>query len=101
MDSPPPVTERVTSSANDSNMTNTPTKTRAFDLPSYEEASVQTCEALLICLSNRRFVVVHPDEQKDLWPVRGGWEKVRELQPGDEVIYKGEQAIVRAVDVYR
>ncbi|MFK8111758.1 MAG: hypothetical protein AB8B91_06135 [Rubripirellula sp.] len=82
-------------------MSNTTSNPSSFELPSYEESSVNNCEALLVCLSNRRFVIVHPDEQKDLWPVDGGWEKVRQLKPGDEVIYKGDQAIVRAVDVYR
>lgn len=82
-------------------MSNTETSTPTLEIPSYEEVSVADCEALLICLSNRRFVIVHPEEPKDLWPVNGGWERVRELKPGDEVIYKGESAMVRAIDVYR
>ena len=40
---------------------------------------------MLICLSTRRFVVARPGEPRDLWPVDGGWEKLRELKPGDEV----------------
>jgi hypothetical protein len=70
-------------------------------LPSFEETSLEDCQALLICLNNRRFVVVRHDEPKDLWPVDGGWEKLRHLKPGDEVIYKGDRTSVRALDVYR
>ena len=69
--------------------------------PELDEVSVQNCEAMLICLNSRRFVVARPDEPKDLWPIDGGWKKLRDLKPGDEVIYKGEQTTVRALDVYR
>ena len=68
---------------------------------SVDDASIADCEALLVCLNSGRFVVVRPSEPKDLWPVDGGWEKIRELTPGDEVVYKGNKSIVRAVEVYR
>jgi hypothetical protein len=70
-------------------------------LPSFEEASLEDCQALLICLNNRRFVVVRTRQPKDLWPIDGGWEKLRHLKPGDEVIYKGQRTSVLALDVYR
>jgi hypothetical protein len=66
-----------------------------------DRADPETCESTILCLNNRRFVVVRHDEPKDLWPIDGGWSKLRQLQPGDEVIYKGERARVLAVDVYR
>lgn len=69
--------------------------------PTFDDVSVQNCEAMLICLNSGRFVVARPNEPKDLWPVDGGWQKLRELKPGDEVIYKGDRTTVRALDVYR
>ena len=77
-------------------MMNTPT----FNLPSFEESSLQDCEAVLVCLNTKRFVIVRYDEPKDFWPVDGGWEKLRDLKPGDEVIYKGDRTTIRAIDVY-
>ncbi len=67
----------------------------------WEDARLENCEAILICLNNRRFVIARHDEPKDLWPIGGGWNKLRELKPGDEVIYKGDRTTVRAIDVYR
>ena len=66
-----------------------------------EHATLETCESVIVCLNNRRFVVIQPDNPKDLWPIDGGWQKLRELRPGDEVVYKGQRSQVRAVDVYR
>lgn len=69
--------------------------------PNCDDVSVENCEAMLICLDSGRFVVARPDEPRDLWPVDGGWDKLRELRPGDPVIYKGDRTTVRALDVYR
>jgi len=66
-----------------------------------DHATLETCESVILCLNNRRFVVVRPDDPKDLWPVDGGWQKLRDLQPGDAVVYKGQRTQVRAVAVYR
>ncbi len=65
-------------------------------------ASVDDCEALLICLHTGRFVVARPDQPKrNLWPINGGWEKIRRLRVGDQVVYKGSTATVMAMEVYR
>ncbi len=70
--------------------------------PILAEPTVETCDAVMICLSTRRFVIVRPDEpKKDLWPINGGWERIRELKPGDQVIYRGSAATVRLLGVYR
>lgn len=71
------------------------------DLIEDEPVTLETCDSLILCLNNRRFVVVRHDTPKDLWPVDGGWPKVRQLRPGDEVVYKGQRTHVRAIDVYR
>ncbi len=79
-------------------MTKTP---NIRDLDSGEHATLESCHSVIVCLNNRRFVVVRHEEPKDLWPIDGGWQKLRDLQPGDEVIYKGQRTRVRAVDIYR
>jgi hypothetical protein len=66
-----------------------------------EELTLDECEAILICLSTKRFVVVRTDQPENLWPIAGGWDKIRDLKPGDEVIYKGDRTTVRALDTYR
>jgi hypothetical protein len=76
-------------------------KTLDFDLPPYDEQSLDDCQAALLCLSTRQFVVVRFDEPRNLWPIDGGWEKIRDLQPGDDVVYKGRRATVLALEVYR
>jgi hypothetical protein len=68
---------------------------------SSREHSLETCPRMMICLSSRRFVIVQPEgPQRDLWPVNGGWEKIRNLQAGDEVVYRGCLATVRAVEAF-
>lgn len=81
-------------------------KATTFARPSHQQAptaepELDSCQSLLICLSTRRFVVVRTDEPENLWPIDGGWDKIRELKPGDEVIYKGQRATVRRLDTYR
>ena len=66
-----------------------------------ERATLESCDSLILCLGDRRFVVVRHDDPRDLWPMDGGWPKLRQLQPGDEVIYKGQRTQVRAIAVYR
>ena len=39
--------------------------------PSVEDVTVEDCEAVLICLSTRRFVVARPGEPRDF--VADGW----------------------------
>ena len=75
--------------------------TKTLTLPSFEERTFDDCQAILVCLNNGTFVVVRHDEPKNLWPLRGGWQAMRRLRAGDDVIYKGERARVLALDVYR
>ncbi len=63
--------------------------------------ALQQCDSVIVCLQNGRFVVVRYDSPHDLWPCDGGWEKIRELKPGDEVVYKGDLTTIRAIEVYR
>ncbi len=98
------MTRRVKASTDHQAMTKTKQNTvnfPHFEDNSCEKDSLADCEAILVCLQNRRFVIARPDEPRDLWPLDGGWENLRELKPGDEVVYKGVRTIVRALDVYR
>ena len=91
------LTKRVIMHHDHQGMTNRVTD----DLPTLDNSTLEDCSAFLVCLNSRRFVVVRLGEPKDFWPVNGGWDKLRELKAGDEVIYKGDRTTVRALDVYR
>ena len=91
------VTRRVTAFRDHPRMMKTQTPPR----PSFEETSLENCEAVLICLNTRKFIVIRHDGPRNLWPIDGGWDKLRDLKPGDEVIYKGDRTTVVALDVYR
>lgn len=83
------------------------TNTETFARPSHKDSAfeqqpnLENCESILIGLETRRFVVVRTDEPENLWPIAGGWDKLRDLKPGDEVIYKGARTTVRALQAYR
>jgi hypothetical protein len=62
--------------------------------------SIRDCQAMMVCLEGRRFVIVRPDEGCDLQFVDGDKSDLRELSPGDAVIYRGRESKVRAIDVY-
>ena len=76
-------------------------KTETSKTHCLEQTSLENCQAVLICLNTRRFIVVRHDEPKNLWPIDGGWDRLRDLKAGDEVIYKGDRTTIRALDVYR
>lgn len=60
-----------------------------------------SCQAMLVGLGRGRFAIVRPDEpQRDLWPIEGGWDRIRQIQAGDRVIYRGQTSRVRSVEVY-
>lgn len=59
------------------------------------------CQAVMLGLGSRRFVIVRRD---DPIPLRSGQPRrgrVRDLQPGDEVFYKGQRVLVRSVEIYQ
>lgn len=55
----------------------------------------------MIGLGARRFVIVRQgDEPTGLKRVAAKPERIRDLMPGDEVVYKGQRLVVRSVQVY-
>ena len=91
------------------------------ELPAHDQTTSEACESLIVCLNDRRFVVVRKDAPSSLRPIanppianppipsapipsapiHGDWPILERLRAGDEVVYKGEKAIVRAVERYR
>lgn len=62
--------------------------------------SLEDCRAVMLGLGARRYAVIRrdgPNLLRSLLPQR---RRVRDLQPGDEVIYKGERVTVRSVEIY-
>jgi hypothetical protein len=70
--------------------------------PSPEETAnaLESCNAVMIGLGMRRFAIVRRGEPTHLRHVAGQRQRVRNLRPGDEVIYKGQRQIVRSLQVY-
>ncbi|TWU56505.1 hypothetical protein Poly51_24160 [Rubripirellula tenax] len=79
----------------------TTTKCLGSDDIETDQQTTDDCEAMIVCLNTRRFVIVRPSEKMNVWPCEGGWERIRQIHTGDRVIYQGKISIVRAVEVYR
>jgi hypothetical protein len=86
------------------------------ELTTHDQTTLEACESLIFCLNDRRFVVVRRDTPSILRPINEDaigqesvdrvqmewdWPKIGRLRAGDEVLYKGERAMIRAVDRYR
>jgi len=61
---------------------------------------LESCDAVMIGLS-RRYVIVWRDRPCKLQVTQPARDRVRDLQPGDEVGYNGEQDVVRSLAVYQ
>lgn len=64
------------------------------------ESPLETCSAVIIGLGLRRFVIVRRDEPSQMQHVSPPRTRIRDLQPGDEVLYKGRRHIVRRLEIY-
>ena len=64
------------------------------------EANLESCEAVLIGFSTRRFVVVRRCAPSHLRLPGRTQKRIRDLQPGDRVLYKGQLQVVRSLEVY-
>ncbi|TWU04565.1 hypothetical protein [Stieleria varia] len=62
--------------------------------------SLANCDAVIIALQSRRFVIVYRDRPTRMLPVDQICRPVRSLQPGQCVFYKGRVETVRALAVY-
>jgi hypothetical protein len=64
------------------------------------ESPLELCQAMMLGLGSRRYVIVRRDGPIALRSLLPQRHRVRDLQPGDEVIYKGERVVVRSVEIY-
>ena len=68
--------------------------------PPLDRSSLESCQAVIVGLGLRRFVVVRREGPPVLRQVEPKRERVRDLQPGDEVPYKGRREVVRSLQVF-
>ena len=71
-----------------------------LDQDQSESLSIFNCQAMMVCLEGRRFVIVRPEEHNDLIFASDAKSSLRDLDVGDQVVYRGKTSIVKAVDVY-
>ena len=65
-----------------------------------EENDLEKCQAVMIGFNSRRFVIVRRDGSTPLRLCDGPRKRVRDLQPGDKVIYKGQLHVVKTLQIY-
>ena len=65
-----------------------------------ESRSLFNCQAMLVGLKGGRFIVVRLDEASEMAFVNATKKDLRDMDAGDEVIYRGKRSIVQAVDYY-
>ncbi|NND98165.1 MAG: hypothetical protein HKN47_12630 [Pirellulaceae bacterium] len=63
-------------------------------------ASLENCDAVMVSLRGGRFVIVRRDGPKRMFPVEPICKRIRDLQPGDAVFYKGQRETVHSLCVY-
>lgn len=61
---------------------------------------LESCDAVIIALQSRRYVVVYRDRPIVIWPMDRICRSIRTLRPGDKVRYKGKTDIVQVMKVY-
>ena len=68
--------------------------------PERQERNLESCEAVLIGFSTHRFVIVRRCEPSHLRLAERAQKRIRDLQPGDRVFYKGQLQVIRSLEVY-
>lgn len=64
-------------------------------------SALETCQAVMIGLGTRRFVIVRSDDvPTGLRRIAPSPVRIRDLLPGDEVVYKGQRHVVRSIQPY-
>lgn len=61
---------------------------------------LETCEAVMIGLGTRRFTIVRRDEPPRIYSIHPRRDRIRDLRPGDEVLYDGQRHVIRSLQVY-
>ena len=68
--------------------------------PADTTTSLDNCEAVIVGLGPLSYVVVWRHRPKHLRPVERG-KRIRDLRPGDRVVYQDKQRTVHSIEVYR
>jgi len=61
---------------------------------------LETCEAVMIGLETRRFTIIRRGEPTRIWAIHPRRDRIRDLRPGDEVLYKDERHVIRSLQAY-
>lgn len=64
------------------------------------ERKLENAKAIIIALRSKRFVIVRQNERKRLFPTNPICKRIRDLEPGDEVIYEGQSDSVMSLCEY-
>ena len=63
--------------------------------------SLEDAEALAVWFSSLHCVIVWRDGPHHLQPVNRSTQRLRDIQPGDEVTWRGQSRTVKSIAVYR
>jgi hypothetical protein len=63
------------------------------------ESPLESCRAIMLGLGSR-YVIVRRDDPIPLRSLQPRRQRVRDLQPGDVVIYKQAHCVVRSIEIY-
>ena len=58
---------------------------------------LENCDAVMVALSRTRFAIIHRDDAKRMVPAERICKRIRDLKPGDEVIYNGRRETVHGL----
>lgn len=61
---------------------------------------IESCDAVIIGLSSRRYIIVRRDEPSPLSTFNMEPQRICDLREGDEVIYKRERGTILSLEVY-
>ena len=69
--------------------------------PAPTDCDLENAQALAFWFSPLRCVIVWQDNPGHLQPVNRETKRLRDIQPGDEVYWRGELQTIKSVAVYR
>ena len=61
---------------------------------------LENCDAVIVGLSPTRYAIIRRDEAARLVPVERICKRIRDLRPGDEVIYNGQRETIHRISAF-
>jgi len=77
-----------------------PDPVATLNRPDPDASEREQCEALLIALASRRYVIIRRDGPIRLWSADQLCRPVRHFRVGESVYYDGKPDRVRAIGIY-